>query len=301
MIEFLYKLTAKIKNSGLKIWTICYKINKLMINIIYPITQKFNKKYGLDEKSVVIISITTFPKRINSVWITISTLLNQKNMKPKKVILWLAEEQFPDHKLPYNLTKLIKRGLEIRYCEDLKPHKKYYYTMKEYPAYYIITVDDDIFYPENFVEMLMKENEKYPNTIICNWAHKITFNSIGEFNKYNLWEKSVNELSILTVPIGCCGILYPPNCLDEEVFNIKKLKKLALYTDDLWLKCMEVKKDILAININNNDIIFFNNLRSQFSGLWKDNVTGKNRNDEAWKNLMINYNEVEKKIKDKSE
>ena len=221
-------------------------------------------------------------------------------MQPRKVILWLAECQFPNYKLPRNLTKLIKRGLEIRYCEDLKPHKKYYYTMKEFPNDYIITVDDDMFYPENFVEMLMKGNDKYPNAIICNWAHKITFDQFGDFNKYALWKNTINELSITTVPIGCCGVLYPPNCIDKEVFNIDKMKKIALYTDDLWLKCMEIKKDIMAINVNEKGIIFFNNIRNQFSGLWKNNTVGQNRNDEVWQKLMKDYNEVNEKLKNKN-
>ena len=301
MIKFLYRFIAKLKNKNIKIWTIIYKFNKLMINIIYPLIHYFDKKYGLNEKSNIIISLTTFPERVNSVWITINTLLNQKNVKPKKIILWLAEEQFPEHKLPHNLTKLISRGVEIRYCEDLKPHKKYYFAMKEFKEDIIITVDDDVFYPENFVELLLQGSNKYPNTIICNWAHKITFDNEGEFNKYNLWKNSVDELSILTVPIGCGGVLYPPNLLNKELFNIYELKKLALYTDDLWLKCMEVKNNILAININKENIIFFNIIKTQRYSLWKKNITDENRNDTAWKNLMQKYPEVYKKLKEKCE
>ena len=42
----------------------------------------------------LIVSLTTFPGRINSVHKTISTLLTQ-TLKPDEVILWLAEAQFP--------------------------------------------------------------------------------------------------------------------------------------------------------------------------------------------------------------
>ena len=43
-----------------------------------------------------------------------------------------------------------KRGLTIRFCEDLKAHKKYYYAFKEYPDDIVITVDDDVIYPQEY-------------------------------------------------------------------------------------------------------------------------------------------------------
>lgn len=297
MIEFLYNFTAKIKEKNCFFGKIIYKISKLIINFFYPVFHFFDKKYGLDDNSNIIISITSFPKRINTVWITIATLLNQKKIKPRKIVLWLAQEQFCNCRLPYKLTRLCKRGLEIRFCDDLKSHKKYYYTMKEFGnEYFIITCDDDIFYPENLVEGLINGSRKHPNVVICNWAHKITFDNEYQFNKYSLWTNSKNELGIDIIPIGCCGVLYPPKCINREVFNKEKIEHVSLYTDDLWLKCMEVKENILAINVNQNDIIFFNNIRNQFSGLWKKNTQGLSRNDIVWEKLMLSYPDVRDKI-----
>lgn len=296
MIKFFYELTVKLKQKNMKVWPWFYKINKVIINLFYPCFQFFNKKYGLDENSCVIVSLTSFPERINMVWLTIATILNQ-NLKPKKIILWLAQDQFPTHKLPYSLKRLCKRGLEIQYCEDLKPHKKYFFTMKNYKESFIITIDDDMLYPEDFIENLVKNVKKYPNTIICNWAHKITFDQKGNFNPYKLWVHSSNEVGKLIVPIGCCGILYPPNSLNLEVFEIEKIKKLAFYCDDLWLKCMALKNNTLAVNVNLNDLIFFNNLRNQKSGLWKHNTLGENRNDKVWSDLMNVYKELEEHMK----
>ena len=82
--------------------------------------------YGLNTKKrneTYIVSFTSFPARIEDIWITIETLLRQ-SFKPDKIILWLAEEQFPDKKLPESLIKLTERGLSIEYCEDLRSHKK---------------------------------------------------------------------------------------------------------------------------------------------------------------------------------
>ena len=195
------------------------------------------------------ISLTSFPQRINTVWLTIETLLNQKNVQPAKIELWLADEQFPDKRIPKSLLKQMKRGLEIKYCSDLKPHKKYYYSFLENRKKIVITVDDDILYPSDFVEKLYNGSKEYPNTVICNWSHKITFDNKGNINKYDLWDPFTNELSMLTVPIGCCGVLYKPSFFDQELYDIRKIKDISLYTDDLWLKWMEIKNNIGEMGI----------------------------------------------------
>ena len=296
MITQFYENVKKKKEKGKSYWRIYYKINKVMLNLLYPISQRNNKMYGLDESSRIIVSLTTYPARISTVWITIASLLAQ-TMKPYKVILWLAEEQFPEHKIPESLEKMKQRGLEIRFCEDLKPHKKYYYAIQEYPEYYIITVDDDIFYPENHIERLWDGHEKYPGNIICQWSHQIGFTEQGEFQPYNEWiDNDEDNPSYLTLAVGCGGVLYPPGCLSPEAFDSQKITKYALYADDLWLKCMEILNDCKVVNCNQVAMIYFNIVSTMKSGLWTHNTGQSRNNDIVWRQLMELYPEVKDKL-----
>ena len=296
MITQFYENVKKKKEKGKSYWRIYYKINKVMLNLLYPISQRNNKMYGLDESSRIIVSLTTYPARISTVWITIASLLAQ-TMKPYKVILWLAEEQFPEHKIPESLEKMKQRGLEIRFCEDLKPHKKYYYAIQEYPEYYIITVDDDIFYPENHIERLWDGHEKYPGNIICQWSHQIGFTEQGEFQPYNEWiDNDEDNPSYLTLAVGCGGVLYPPGCLSPEAFDSQKITKYALYADDLWLKCMEILNDCKVVNCNQAAMIYFNIVSTMKSGLWTHNTGQSRNNDIVWRQLMELYPEVKDKL-----
>ena len=52
----------------------------------------------------VVVSLTSHPHRINTVYKTISLLLNQ-TLKPDRVVLWLAKEQFTDVEIPTSLQK----------------------------------------------------------------------------------------------------------------------------------------------------------------------------------------------------
>ena len=121
----------------------------------------------------IIISLTSYPARINTVHTVINSLLNQ-NMKPYKIILWLAKPQFPNENkdLSQNLLNLIEKGLTIEYYErDIKSYKKLIPTLKKYPNNIIVTADDDIIYDKDWLEKLYKTYLKYPKDII---AHRIT-------------------------------------------------------------------------------------------------------------------------------
>ena len=41
---------------------------------------------------------------------------------------------------------------------------------------------------------------------------------------------------------GVAGVLYPPKCLHEDVFDIEGIKNLCLTADDVWLSCMALLK-----------------------------------------------------------
>lgn len=292
MIESLYEWVRKLKKKNVWYWSYAYKICKLFVNLFFPLSQLKRKENGLDSMSKIIVSITTFPQRINGVWMTIASLLNQTK-KPYKIILWLAEEQFKDKKLPLSLRNMEKRGLEIKYSDDLKPHKKYYYTMKEYPDYYVVTADDDILYPENHLETLWKGHEEYPECVVCNWSHKISFNMQGNFTRYNTWKNNSKEdPSHMTLAIGCNGVLYPPHCLSERVFDKQLIIEYALFTDDLWLKCMEVLKNTKVVNCNVTSLIYFSNINLRGEKLWKQNAGDGQNNDNVWKKLMEIFPEV---------
>lgn len=298
MVQFFYETVKNLKRKNKQYWTYVYKIHKLVLNVLYPVYALILKKNGIDLNSKVIVSLTSYPARIDTVWITIATLLNQTR-KPYKVILWLAKEQFPDEKLPKRLVDLQKRGLEIAYCEDLMPHKKYFYTMQKYPEYFVVTADDDIFYPENHLEKLWQGYEKYPGNIICHWSHRIGFDKNKEFLSYNDWENNGEDKpSLWNLAVGCNGVLYPPKALSEKAFDVERIKKLALHTDDLWLKCMSVLNDVKVINCNETILIYYNMLKAQKSGLWQTNTKDENRNDKVWSALMEEYPEVRQKLLD---
>lgn len=207
----------------------------------------------------VIVSLTSFPARIEDVWIVIECLFRQ-SFKADKIILWLSKPQFDGVEMPRNLLDQKKRGLEIIFVDDdLRSHKKYLYAFEKFPNDYIITVDDDLYYDNGFLENLAEINEYNPNCVATNRAHKITFKSVDRLNSYRLWKHNVTdtEPSILLIPTGGAGTLYPPNSLPKPAFDKDLIKQLSFYADDLWLKMMTLllRRRVVTNKRYNKDFI----------------------------------------------
>lgn len=188
-----------------------------------------------------IVSLTSFPARINSVWITIETLMRQ-TFKPDMIILWLAESQFPDRILPDSISRLESKGLTVRFCEDLRSHKKYYYSLINYPNTNVITFDDDLYFDRHAVENLVELHRRFPGSVATNRAHKITFSGTM-VNPYRKWKHNVTDTnpSHLLVATGGAGTLYPKNSMPEETFDKELFMRICFSADDIWLKVMELK------------------------------------------------------------
>lgn len=190
----------------------------------------------------VIVSLTSYPARIRGVGETIKSLISQTR-PADSVQLWLAVEQFPlrEAELPIDLLALREEGLEIRWCDDIKAHKKYYYAMLENPESIIITADDDVYYDPDAVKILMEAHERFPGTVCTRRARRIEFRDNGEAAAYAKWPLSsrVDEPSMALVATGVGGVLYPPHCMDKLLFDKELLKAACPNSDDLWLKTMQ--------------------------------------------------------------
>lgn len=196
----------------------------------------------------IVVSLTSFPARINYVWLTVQTILRQK-LTPRKVILWLSEEQFPNAEtIPSSLRELEGEIFSIRIMPgDIRPHKKYYYAMQEYPDSIIVTVDDDIFYSPYMLEAMYKDHLAYPTSIIANETKQYYFEG-DNIAPYLKWKRKVRPYTEKDlVQIGFGGVLYPPHSLHPDVFNQELFMKLAPAADDLWLNYMARRNNTKVI------------------------------------------------------
>ena len=262
MVDFFDTIYSSITDNNrfltqVKFYSLQRFIIEISINILLPVYYRVTKssvqwRLSANDKidKRLIVSLTTFPKRIMRVWIVIESLLRQTH-KPDKIILWLSREQFPSlAKLPKVLLHQQERGLEIRLCHgDIKSHKKYFYALKEFPEDILITVDDDIIYPTTMIALLVELSKKYPSTICCHRARVIKQIDEKSISQYKEWNEAKNQappgFNFFLTSGG--GALFPSHSLHSEVLNESVFMKLCPFADDVWLNSMS--------RLNNTQIV----------------------------------------------
>lgn len=265
-----------------------------------------NRIFGLNTKlreRKLIVTLTSFPERMYDIHYCIYSLLNQK-FKPDEVILWLAAEQFPrgEKDVPENVLSLKEKGLTIRWCTNLYSYKKLIPAYNEYINCILITADDDIFYPENWLEILYKSYLTHPNAITCHRAHRIKLDKDKNIMPYKTWAKKINgpNLSYLNFFTGAGGVLYPPNCLNENVAKIKEFTELAPHGDDIWFWAMALMNNtkIFVANKNIKTLTYVNPERERGKNgeltLFANNKDGGN--DRQINKILKAYPEIYKRL-----
>lgn len=188
----------------------------------------------------VVVSLTSYGRRIEIAYMAIASIMRQTR-KPNRIVLWLGEEE-RERPLPATLDLLKKRGLEVRYCHDLKSHTKLLPALKAFPDAAVITIDDDVMYNMELIDRLVRAHLREPRTVWGARATRIALGPDGRVLPYKKWREapaeSASPLNFLT---GVGGILYPPHILPDEVHDEETFMRLAPTADDLWFKAMEMK------------------------------------------------------------
>lgn len=270
-------------------------------NLIVVKQVRKQKKYGVTKNKrerKIIVSLTSYPKRSETVWITIETLMRQ-SLKPDEIILWLAKEQFTSlQDLPQELIEQQERGLTIRFCDDLRSHKKYYYALQEYKNDIVILVDDDMFYPHDTVKRLYKLHKKRPEDICCITAQVIepSFSAPPSLWRNPRVNEKIEGSDQVQVFTGS-GSLFVPNALSQDAFNKELLMKLCPYADDLWITFMAYKNGRKITSLKQWRAFPITIYGTNEGSLWYINGQ-EGKNDEQWENLKKCYpTEFEKQEK----
>lgn len=248
---------------------------------------------------LVTASLTSFPARIEYVHLAIKSLM-QQSYKPDRIILWLANAQFPDRRLPTNLTDLEKYGLEIKWCEDLYGHKKYYYCIREQKENeVVITFDDDIIYPIDCIKRLVAKHRQFPHCLVCERAQALVHKEDGSLENPGRWKVISNigirkpSYSLNPSPGGGC--LIPYKAFYKDAYEKEFACNLAYKNDDLWYMFMAAQNSTQTIKTRKYHKTFSVIAGSQAVQMATENVVG-NKNVEVMQTLASHYPEAYNRI-----
>ena len=310
-INIINNYTIYYENFKLKVKSLIFQIHPFLINIDnknyknlffrqsdrifdnqFKILKNVNDFINIKEK--VIITMTSWKKRIKNSNRALEILLKNTYI-PNKVILNLAIEEFPKkyNELPQNVLNLLKfQNFEIFWVEkNNKVFKKLIPTLNRFKNDLIITTDDDVLYPYDFIEKILKlyikNGSNKPMSFgakSSDWKiGKIKINShygAGSIVKYEYFGEKLNELynettnNLINKGIKCfddalytyAAILNGYKYLRVKEYNIKIYVKKSIS-----LKYSYSKKNVK--NLNNYHFLIknyiFNKYNKTFENLIK--------------------------------
>lgn len=288
------------------VWVLSNVMIRLLNFLLYVILRICGtRNYEYISKSKqpnLIVSFTSYPARIKTLWMVIDSILKQ-TISPEAIYLYLSEDEFPNREndLPKQLLKQINYGLNIVFVKgNIRSHKKYFYSFRDFPTKSIITIDDDLYYHRDMIKDLLELSREFPNSICCNNASLI-YGIDGKSGLYRKWNRIESRCgpSNYVLPIGFGGILYPePFRFSKELFNVDNFIELAPTADDLWLKAMAILSDIDAV-VGDYRSSPCEILGTASSALMNINTskTEVSNNDIQWRNILNKYEYINSLIK----
>lgn len=191
-------------------------------------------KHGL--RAPLIITLTSYPPRFGHLGKTLRSLLDQ-TMPADAVQLWIAHGDMDQ--LPDDVRALGSAGLELRPCQDIRSYKKLIPALKAQPNCYYVTADDDVYYPPDWLEGIVKGAQDHPECVIATRSHMAQRSDNGMLAPYATWELAASQRANanddrVLFPTGVGGILYPPGCFADGVMNQALFMELCPRGDDIW-------------------------------------------------------------------
>jgi hypothetical protein len=227
------------------------------------------------------VSLTTYGKRIATVWKTIETI-GSGTVRPRRLILWLDDAAVVANP-PATLRRLQARGLEIRLCRDYGPHKKYFPYVQEMldaePDTTLVTVDDDAYYPPTWLEELLAAHE--PNEVT---AFRARIRSDGPYGTWRIC--ATTEPSSRVFATGVSGVAYPPQLLRALRDRGEEFTKVCPRADDFWLHYAAVATKVPIRQVRDTAASWWEMPVAASRGLWDRKGTANDaiadRAHDAW-------------------
>ncbi|MDR1027166.1 MAG: PIG-L family deacetylase [Rickettsiales bacterium] len=233
-----------------------------------------------------IVSLTSFPARIPTISQVVETIKNQ-SVQPDKIVLYLSKKQFP------RAPKV--DGVEVRMLDgDIRSYKKLVPALADFPNDNIITLDDDILYPDFVIEKLLDCHRRFPGAI-CGLRVKR-----AAAGPYRLWHR-MGRKNMLRFggrrPRLCNfattggGTLFPPRALHPDASRDDIFMSVCPTTDDIWFWAQAVRNGT-GTAVAGKYLQIKEIPSAQEISLRTDNFHGLNLNDKNLAALAAMYPEI---------
>ena len=215
---------------------------------------QFSKTPITNSAESVAVSISTQANRVSRVHLAIESIARGLR-KPGKFILWISGQA----EISSSLKRLQSRGLDIRVCDDFGPHTKYYpylESMNGTGAEMLVTADDDVVYPPEWLDRLLTAHRDHPEAIHCFDARRIGINKY-HFDPCQFWDICpTSDPDRLNFLFTGHGVLYPHSFLSRVQARGTGFQTVAPDSDAVWMSHIAFREGIPIASVAGQGLVF---------------------------------------------
>jgi hypothetical protein len=251
------------------------------VRVLYLQVCSLTRRQPITGDAPVVVSLTTFGRRLKYVHLTIESIAAGAQT-PRRVILWISDGLRPED-LSSGLRRLQRRGLEVRFVEDVGPHTKYYPYLHEASAHHLplVTSDDDTLYKRDWLKTLVAAVVAHEDEIVVHRAHRFGLDARGVPKPYASWLPVRDRVARYSnFGTGVSGAYYPVAFLALLKSESKEFAVRSPRADDVWLHSRAVKFGFKTRQVSDVPRSVVNIPLTQRIALNKENVTAGTGNDQ---------------------
>lgn len=179
----------------------------------------------------VVVTLTTIPARGAAIVPTFRSLLDQTWPADRILVAWPTVTR---DGLPYPPPPPLPDGIELLQCLDEGPATKLLPALTAEPGAVLVVCDDDVIYPVDFLETLLRAHRADPKAAL-GWRGNRIDRGVDPRDIEHVFATAVAAPTRVDVLMGTWGYLVPPGSLDEAVHDFDGWPPELRWIDDLWI------------------------------------------------------------------
>lgn len=181
----------------------------------------------------VVVTLTTTAARAHGLRPVIASLLDQTE-QPDRIVLALPRRSLSGAPYPDIATLNLPAGVETIECDDIGPATKLLPALRAEPDAVLIVVDDDVIYPDRFVETLLRAHRE--NRQAAFGYRGVCLMPGTPFRELDhVFASGVSAETKVDVLFGTWGYLVPPGALGDAVHDLAAAPEGVRWVDDVWI------------------------------------------------------------------
>ena len=259
--RFLYRVFRK---RAKRIWSAVWLIALTLRNLV--------SRASVLGDGPALVSLTSYGSRVRTVAYTVESIA-AGTTRPARLILWLDDAETYRER-PRSLRRLENRGLEVLFSENYGPHTKYFPSLPlvDQGSRRLVTADDDLLYPRDWLAGLIRAAEQYPDVVNCYRASVLALANSAVAPYANWPQCHTTEPSLTHFATGVSGIIYPPAMVSALLAAGTEFVEHCPRADDIWLHWIELRAGVPVRQLANRAVHFPFIPRTQQQTLVSENV-----------------------------